>query len=64
MSIQPITSASCIVRGTGARPGRSWWVVPGETASRHLHYGRVRLQPSDGTLTVDPGGLETGLVAL
>jgi 5-deoxy-glucuronate isomerase len=64
MSIQAIARASCVVRATGSRPGRTWWVVPGETASRHLHYGRIRLQAADGVLGIDPGARETGLIAL
>jgi 5-deoxy-glucuronate isomerase len=64
MEIHPITAATCIIRGTDTRPGRTRSVAPGATAARHLHYGRIRLAPSDQPVSVDPGTLETGLVCL
>jgi 5-deoxy-glucuronate isomerase len=53
----------CVVRNTGARKGRSEAVTPGTTAARHLHYGRIILDPSDH-LSFGTGERETGLVCL
>lgn len=53
----------CVVRNTGARKGRSEAVTPGTTAARHLHYGRIILDPSDH-LSFDTDERETGLVCL
>lgn len=64
MEIHPIAAATCVIRGTDARPGRTRSVAPGTTATRHLHYGRIRLAASDATVCVDPEALETGLVCL
>lgn len=48
----------CVVRNTAARKGRSQAVTPGTTAARHLHYGRIILDPSD-RLSFDTGERET-----
>jgi 5-deoxy-glucuronate isomerase len=53
----------CVVRNTAARKGRSQAVTPGTTAARHLHYGRIILDPTD-RLAFDTGDRETGLVCL
>src|SRR5262249_22752256 len=37
--------------------------MPGPTAARHLHYGRIILDPSD-RLTFETGDRETGLICL
>jgi 5-deoxy-glucuronate isomerase len=62
--LHPITRESCVVRNTAARTGRTGSVAPGVTAARHLHYGRIILDPNDPPIAVDPGGHETGLVSL
>lgn len=64
MSLVEIDPATCIVRNTAGRPGRTRSVAPGTTAMQHLHYGRIILQPVSTPLTVDASGLETGLVCL
>ena len=64
MSLPPIDAATCIVRKTAARKGRTRTVAPGTTASRHLHYGRIILDGGDVPVRVDPESLETGLVCL
>ena len=53
----------CVVRNTAARKGRSQSVTPGSTAARHLHYGRIILDPSDH-LSFGTHERETGLVCL
>ena len=64
MPLNPISAATCVIRATDARPGRTLSVAPGLTASRHLHYGRIRLGASDSQVRVNPGTLETGVIAL
>lgn len=54
---------NCVVRNTAARKGRTAAVVPGKTAARHLHYGRIILGPSE-RLVFDTAARETGLVCL
>jgi 5-deoxy-glucuronate isomerase len=53
-----------VVRNTAGHPGRRWFLSPGTTASRHLHYGRIKLGPQDSPVSFSTGGLETGLIAL
>ncbi len=60
----PISASTCVIRATDTRPGRTRSLAPGTTASRHLHYGRIRLSGGDAEMTVRPGPLETGLVCL
>ena len=53
----------CVVRNTAAEKGRTQAVVPGRTAARHLHYGRVILDPSQ-RLSFNSDDRETGFVCL
>jgi len=62
--MQPIQNTTCIVRNTAAARGRSRSVSPGQTAARHLHYGRIRLETGDAPVRFSTGELETGLVCL
>jgi len=64
MSLQQIAKDTCIVRNTAAQKGRHLSIVPGSTASRYLHYGRIVLDKNDAALRVDTNQLETGLVCL
>jgi 5-deoxy-glucuronate isomerase len=65
MNTQAITNASCIVRDTAAKKGRTHAIVPGGVAaSRHLHYGRVILDAGGAPIAIDTGDKETGLVCL
>ena len=75
MILQQIRKDTCIVRNTAARKGRHLSIVPGSTASRYLHYGRIVLDPptrgtragvaqDEGPIRFDTNGLETGLVCL
>jgi 5-deoxy-glucuronate isomerase len=64
MAILPITDRTCIVRNTGATRGRTLAIEPGKTAVKHLRYGRIILAHTDAPVSVDAGGLETGLIAL
>jgi 5-deoxy-glucuronate isomerase len=64
MTTHTLTPTSCIVRGTNARKGRTHAVVPGETAARHLHYGRIILDAGDAPVRFATGELETGFICL
>lgn len=55
---------TCVIRNTAARSGRFRSVTPGESASRHLHYGRIVLAAADAPLQFSTGSLETGLICL
>jgi 5-deoxy-glucuronate isomerase len=63
MTLQQISKETCIVRNTGGHKGRHVSIVPGSTASRYLHYGRIVLEPG-ASLRFDTGERETGLVCL
>ena len=62
--MEHIAKDTCIVRNTSANTGRTQSVVPGATASKYLHYGRIILGPGDGPLTFATDQRETGLVCL
>jgi 5-deoxy-glucuronate isomerase len=64
MNIPAIDPRTCVVRNTAARKGRTRSVSPGQTAARHLHYGRIILEAGDPAVRVDPGTHETGLVSV
>ena len=64
MTIPAIKNHTCVVRDTAAHKGRTRSVQPGKTAARFLNYGRIILDSGDGAVTVDPGGMETGLICL
>jgi len=61
--VSSLNPDSCVVRNTGAKKGRTTAVAPGKTSARHLHYGRVILDPSE-RLAIDCGDRETGFVCL
>ena len=64
MPILPISTPTCIIRGTGRQRGRTLALAPGTAAVKHLRYGRIALHADDEALTIDSGGLETGVIAL
>jgi 5-deoxy-glucuronate isomerase len=64
VTIETITPATCIVRDTASRKGRTLAVSPGATASRYLHYGRIILAANDSSLRFETGGSETVLIGL
>jgi len=63
MTLQQIAKDTCIVRNTASRKGRHLSILPGSTASRYLHYGRIVLDQGE-PLRFDTKALETGLVCL
>jgi 5-deoxy-glucuronate isomerase len=62
--MEHIAKDTCLIRNTGAHKGRTQAVVPGQTASKYLHYGRIILDAGDAPLRFDTKQLETGLVCL
>ena len=64
VSLEPIDAGSCVVRDTGSRPGRHLSVVPGKTAARHLHYGRIVLAAGAEPISFSTEARETGLLCL
>jgi 5-deoxy-glucuronate isomerase len=64
VSLEPIDVGSCVVRDTGSRPGRHLSVVPGKTAARHLHYGRIVLAAGAEAISFSTQDRETGLLCL
>ena len=57
-----IDAQTCVVRDTASKRGRYISIRPGETAARHLHYGRIVLEGE--SLTFDTENRETGLIGL
>ena len=64
MTLQQIAKDTCIVRNTAGQKGRTISVVPGSSASRYLHHGRIILDEGAPALRFETKGLETGLVCL
>lgn len=64
MTTPSIESATCVVRDTAARKGRTLAVAPGVTAARQLRYGRIILGGGDAPLAFDTRDLETGFICL
>jgi 5-deoxy-glucuronate isomerase len=60
----PINAESCVVRQTHTHKGRTRSVVPGATAARHLHYGRIILEAYDAAIQFATGEHETSLICL
>ena len=57
-----IDAKTCVVRDTASRRGRHISIRPGQTAARHLHYGRIVLEGE--SLTFDTEERETALICL
>jgi 5-deoxy-glucuronate isomerase len=64
MTTEQIAKDTCIVRNTAARKGRTQAVVPGKTATKYLHYGRIILDAGDAPMKFDTNDRETGLICL
>ncbi|HEV8345264.1 MAG TPA: 5-deoxy-glucuronate isomerase [Vicinamibacterales bacterium] len=62
--MEKIGKDTCIVRNTAGRKGRHQAVVPGKTAMKHLHYGRIILDAGDAPVKFDTKKMETGLICL
>jgi 5-deoxy-glucuronate isomerase len=64
VSNHPISLASCVIRGTDAKKGRTRWLAPGEQAVSHLHYRRIILDAGNPPLSFRNENQETGLICL
>jgi 5-deoxy-glucuronate isomerase len=64
IKLENIDPATCVVKGTHLKKGRNISVKPGETASRNLFYGRIRIAAGDASVAFDNGTHETGLICL
>src|ERR1700674_4687279 len=56
--------STMIFRGTNAHTGRHISVTPGNSANRHLCYGRIILRDDVKSVSFSNGGMETGLIVL
>ena len=63
MITDTLASATCVVRNTGAKKGRTQAVTPGP-AMQYLHYGRVVLDAGDAPIRFETNERETALVCL
>jgi 5-deoxy-glucuronate isomerase len=59
-----INPETCFVPDTHKGKGRRISVVPGKTAARYLHYGRITLDAGDASLSFNSEEHETGLICL
>lgn len=64
MSIKPLSPDTCIVRNTHEQRGRHEFINPDATATRWLHYGRIRLAGGDDAVRVANGDRETAFITL
>jgi 5-deoxy-glucuronate isomerase len=64
IKLENIDPATCVIKGTHKQKGRHISVKPGETASRNLFYGRIRLEAGDAPIEFENETHETGLICL
>jgi 5-deoxy-glucuronate isomerase len=64
IELQSISKETCFVAATNAGKGRRAAVVPGQTAARYLHYGRITMDAGDAPISFDNNDHETGLICL
>ena len=64
IKLQNIDPATCVVKETHLKKGRTNSVAPGVTASRNLFYGRIIIESGDDAIAFENGTHETGLVCL
>ena len=64
IKLNEIEPETCFVSGTHTKKGRFISVTPETTASRYLHYGRIRLDAGDNTVDFNTLDHETGFVCL
>ncbi len=64
IALEPIDKRTCVVKETHKAKGRTISVEPGKTASRNLHYGRIRIDAGEPAIEFDNGTHETGLIGL
>jgi 5-deoxy-glucuronate isomerase len=64
MATQVLAPATCVVRDTASRKGRTRSVDPRTAPTRYLHYGRIILDADSLPLHFATGDMETGLICL
>ena len=64
VALENINRETCVVKGTHREKGRNISVTPKNTATRHLHYGRIRLGAGEAPLAFETATHETGLICL
>src|SRR5512144_804188 len=64
MTNPTLDPATCIVRNTASRKGRTTFVSPGRTAAQYLHYSRIRLDAGDAPIAFESGERETGFICM
>ncbi len=64
LTFPEINAQTCFVPATHKGKGRRTAMKPGETAARHLHYGRITLDANEETIKFENGEHETGLICL
>lgn len=64
VQLNTISKETCFVAGTDKGKGRRAAVVPGETAARYLHYGRITMVAGDAPIQFENNDHETGLICL
>ena len=64
VQLKTISKETCFVASTDKGKGRRAAVVPGETAARYLHYGRITMDAGDAPIQFENNDHETGLICL
>ena len=64
LKLNPISSETCFVSATNLGKGRRAAVVPGQTAARYLHYGRITIDSGEPPIVFENDEHETGLICL
>lgn len=64
VELKSISKNTCFVAATNAGKGRRAAVVPGQTAARYLHYGRITMDAGDAPISFENNDHETGLICL
>jgi 5-deoxy-glucuronate isomerase len=64
VELNSISKDTCFVGATNVGKGRRAAVVPGQTAARYLHYGRITMDAGDTPISFDNNDHETGLICL
>lgn len=64
VELKSISKDSCFVAATNVGKGRRAAVVPGPTAARYLHYGRITMDAGDAPISFQNNDHETGLICL
>ncbi|HSQ23433.1 MAG TPA: 5-deoxy-glucuronate isomerase, partial [Pyrinomonadaceae bacterium] len=64
VELKSISRDTCFVAATNIGKGRRAAVVPGPTAARYLHYGRITMDAGNAPISFENNDHETGLICL